>query len=42
VKKKRNKDETTRRETSFLGKDRTVDEMKSGTLTKKELNGNNQ
>lgn len=26
----------------FLGKDRTVDEMKTGILTKKELNGNNQ
>ena len=30
------------KETGFLGKNRTVDEMKNGTVTKKELNGNNQ
>lgn len=41
VKKKRKKSETTRSGTRFLGKDRTVDEMKTGILSKKELNGNN-
>lgn len=34
--------EKKREDRGFLGKDRTVDDMKSGIYTKKELNGNNQ
>ena len=30
-----------RKDNGFLGKDRTVDEMKIGIFNKKELNGNN-
>ena len=42
VKKRDHKGKDKRNETGFLGKDKTVDEMKTGIFNKKELNGNNQ